>query len=129
MRTLFLILFLSASVLAADMDKLLNAIEQVESRGDANAVGDSGLAIGAFQIHPIMVRDVNRFSKVKFVLADRLDREKSREICRLYLKHYASGKNFEVMAACWNSGPRGEQKLKTNKNVQNYVKKIQAELK
>ena len=42
------------------LDNLLDAIEWVESRGDANAVGDGEAAIGAYQIHKIYVDDVNR---------------------------------------------------------------------
>jgi len=42
------------------LEDLLNAIEQVESGGDSNAVGDGGAAIGSFQIHKIYVDDVNR---------------------------------------------------------------------
>ena len=41
-------------------EDLMDAIEQVESGGNANAVGDGGAAIGAFQIHKIYVDDVNR---------------------------------------------------------------------
>jgi len=50
-------LFLSLSVSQAQyedmpMDCLVEAIIQVESRGDSTAVGDRGFAIGVLQIWP-----------------------------------------------------------------------------
>ena len=35
-----------------DLDKLVQAIRKIESNGVTNAIGDSGQALGAFQMHP-----------------------------------------------------------------------------
>lgn len=169
---------------------LLDAIEQVESGGDANAVGDierydiggwsyfptvwteeekanisqdhsmpeyngwicvpgypavkllpdkdpnDGLfnaeianAVGSFQIWTIYVDDVNRITgKVRkteygdypyYRYFDRWCPKKSREMARIYLKHYATKKRlgrkptFEDMARIHNGGPDGWKKEST----------------
>ena len=82
----------------ATFDDLLDAIEQVESGGDANAVGDDGWAVGAYQIHKIYVRDTNRILGYdKFTYEDRWDRDKSREMTSIVIQHYGKG-DIETMA-------------------------------
>ena len=65
---------------------LVTAIIYVESRGNDSAIGDRQLvgneAVGALQIRPIMVREVNRICRIigshqRFTLKDRFDRDKS----------------------------------------------------
>ena len=41
-------------------DLFVEAVIWRESRGDSNAIGDNGKAVGVLQIHPIMVREANR---------------------------------------------------------------------
>ena len=103
-------------------DDLLDAIEQVESGGDANAIGDNGNAIGSFQIWEIYVSDVNRISGKQYKFSDRYSREKSKEMVRTYLSHY--GGTIEEMARKHNGGPQGHKKASTLK----YWEKIKAEL-
>ena len=103
-------------------EDLLDAIEQVESGGDANAIGDNGNAVGSFQIWRIYVSDCNRISGKKFKFSDRLSREKSREMVGIYLTHY--GGTIEEMARKHNGGPNGHKKQSTEK----YWLKIKAEL-
>ena len=93
---------------------LLDAIEWVESRGDANAMGDwvtlgviryteanepilakEAWAIGAYQIHKIYVDDVNRIMEktwitppVFFSYNDRWNKYQSREMVLTYLRYY-----------------------------------------
>jgi len=107
--------FLSLAAGRADRyARLLPAIEQVESGGKSDAVGDGGKAVGILQIHPIMVKDVNRIlGEERFTLADRLDPAKSREMFRIYSEHYSKGQSDEVLARRWNSGPKGEKKSAT----------------
>lgn len=79
------------------IETLLDAIEWVESKGDVNAVGDSGEAIGAYQIHKIYVRDANRILGYdKFTYEDRWDRDKSRAMTSIVIQHY--GDDIETMA-------------------------------
>jgi hypothetical protein len=92
---------------------LLDAIEWVESKGDPWAVGDNGDAVGAYQIHEIYVRDVNRIGLLghNFDFQDREDPVKSRKMVTIYLKHY--GGTFEEMARKHNGGPQGHKKEST----------------
>ena len=93
-------------------DDLLDAIEWVESKGDSNAVGDGGEAVGSFQIWEIYVDDCNRISHGKtFYYIDRYSRKESREMVTIYLKHY--GGTFEEMARKHNGGPQGHKKEST----------------
>ena len=102
---------------------LLNAIEWVESKGDVNAIGDSGRAVGCMQIHKIYVRDVNRILGYdKYTYADRYDRAKSREMARVYFNHY--GGTVEEMAKKFNGGPMGHKK----KSTESYWEKVKARM-
>ena len=122
----FRILFLTAvicalligveSCRAANMDDLLNAIEQIESGGNSNAVGDNGKAVGAYQIWPIMVKEVNRIlGKDRYCLKDRLDRNKSREMCRIFLMNCKKGLSLPDLGRCWNGSYDGYKKESTKK--------------
>lgn len=91
-------------------EDLLDAIEWVESRGDANAVGDNGEAIGAYQLHKIYVDDVNRIWGSNLTYEDRWDKNTSRLITKMYLLHYfpeMPESGFEILARMHNSGPDG----------------------
>jgi hypothetical protein len=96
------------------VDTLLLAIEQVESSGRTNAVGDGGRAVGCLQIHKIMVDDINRIlGRREFFYRDRMDRKKSFIMAGIYLGHYGKGKTREQQARIWNGGPRGHKKQST----------------
>ena len=109
-------------------DDLIAAIIQVESSGNDNAVGDGGKAVGAFQIHPIMVEDVNRIAgDTKYTLDDRTNRAKSRAMFLTYSRHYAkhhSDWTNEGIARRWNSGPKGHTKQVSEK----YWAKVRKQL-
>jgi len=95
-------------------EDLLDAIEFVESGGNASAIGDNGNAVGSFQIWKIYVDDVNRIrGNDKYSYTDRLDRSKSRDMATIYLNHY--GGTFEEMARKFNGGPNGHKKEATLK--------------
>ena len=107
---------------------LLDAIEYVESKGDVNAIGDKGQAVGCMQIHPIMVKDVNRIlRRTEYTLNDRYDREKSHQMCTTYLNHYCKNMKPEDAAACWVAGPDGYLQ-KDNPIVKKYIEKIKSYL-
>ncbi|HPM74148.1 MAG TPA: transglycosylase SLT domain-containing protein [Saccharofermentans sp.] len=99
----------------------IEALIDVESKGNPKAIGDGGKAFGALQIHKICIDDVNRVYGTSFVHEDAFDVEKAKEICRLYLSHY--GKHYErtekktltyeVLARIWNGGPKGYKKEAT----------------
>ena len=95
------VVFVSATCFCGEVtEELLDAIEQVESNCNPNAIGDKGNAVGSFQIWKIYVKDVNRILdlnnvKRKYTYEDRYSRKKSREMVRIYLEHY--GKRYEKL--------------------------------
>jgi len=123
--------FLAAVLLAlfaartegAETDDLWAAVCWKESRGNAQAVGDGGLAVGIAQIHPICVADTNRICRLlgladRFTLADRLSPKRSRRIFDIYTSFYAlrwrlrSGRGeapLSILARIWNGGPDGPE--------------------
>ena len=127
-------LFLSLSVSQAQyedmpMDCLVEAIIQVESRGDSTAVGDRGFAIGVLQIWPIMVREVNRIlekdgSDVRYVYNDRYSVKKSIEMFHIWRGYYHTNSDWETIARCWNGGPSGSSHHRTKC----YWNKVRKEL-
>lgn len=108
-------------------DALIYALIAVESGGKDDAIGDGGKAVGCLQIHEILVEDVNRIIDIKgkgglrFTAKDRINRESSIAMCRIYLEHYTSPMNLphrptlEDMARIWNGGPMGWKKPATVK--------------
>jgi hypothetical protein len=110
--------------------KLVRALIQVESSGNDSCVGDKHMiipSIGCLQIRPIMVREVNRILKIqqsnkRFRYKDRWSRNKSIEMFNIWKDHYHSESSDEVIARCWNGGPRGWEKKSTIK-YWNKVKK------
>ena len=108
----------------AELDRLIPALIQVESGGNDSAVGDSGKAVGALQIWPIYVKDVNRIAGTHYTLNDRYDRAKSIAMTRIYLSHYGRGKTIEQVARIHNGGANGHKKKETLK----YWNKVRKEL-
>ena len=112
-----------------DRTELVNALIQVESNGNTNAIGDNGAAVGVLQIQPIMIREVNRILKLKksdkrFKRKDRFDREKSIEIFTIWAEFHHKDSDYETIARNWNGGPDGFEQACTEK----YWKKVQIEL-
>ena len=112
---------------------LVSALILVESRGNDSAIGDRHLvgneAVGALQIRPIMVREVNRILKIqksdkRFTLKDRYDREKTIEMFYVWKNFHHKDSDFETIARNWNGGPRGYRSSRTLK----YWNKVQKEL-
>lgn len=114
------------------IELLIEAMIQVESRGDSLAVGDRHLevpSVGVLQIRPIMVKEVNRILKkysepAKYTLEDRYSREKSIEMFRIWKAWHHSQSTFEKIARCWNGGPNGHK----NPATLSYWNKVQAYL-
>jgi len=114
-----------AQVPESDMVRLLAAIKQVESGGDANAIGDQGKALGAFQIWESYWRDgVAYVPSIGGGYQDCKDSKYAEFVVRAYLARYApKGKTvtLEMLARIHNGGPRGYLKPATLK----YWVKIQ----
>lgn len=115
-----------------EINILLDALIQVESKGDSSAIGDTHMdvpSVGVLQIRPIMVREVNRIlkkkkSKKRFKLKDRFSRTKSIEMFMIWKDYHHPNGGFEEIARCWNGGPRGIK----NKRTEHYWAKVQIEL-
>lgn len=119
------ILLIALCLSSTPLEKTLDAICQVES-GGRDVVGDGGLARGPFQIHPIVVRDVNRILGAPvFGLADRSDPLAAREMARVYCRHYEPCGNAESWSRLWNSGPNWRAKKHL---TDGYVKKVKKEM-
>ncbi len=77
---------------------IIAALVQIESGGNPTAVGDNGRAVGILQMWPIAVEEANRIEQIfarreqrparTWTLDDRLDPQKSREMCEITLLHY-----------------------------------------
>jgi len=103
---------------------ILPLLAQVESNHNPDAIGDGGQAVGILQIHPIMVRDVNRIvGSERFSLADRYDVRESYTMAAVFFLHYGRravrGQTREAsvvtLARMWNGGPRGHHKQATRR--------------
>ena len=110
-------------------DQLVHAMINVESRGNDSAYCESEKAVGCLQIRPIMLREVNRLLKrsgneERFSLTDRWSREKSIEIFDTWRSLSHPDDSDEVIARCWNGGPRGWKRTATDR----YWEKVTAYL-
>ena len=90
---------------------ILNAIIQVESRGNPKAHATGEDAVGILQIRKCMVDDVNRIlqkrgASLRYTYNDRWDENKSKEMFDIFCTYYGLS-TAEEMARCWNGGPRG----------------------
>lgn len=91
---------------------LLAAIVAVESGGNDLARGSRG-ELGALQIRPALVRDVNRIHGTNYQHREMTNRAVAVRVCVLYVEHYAPNASPETQARVWNGGPRGAQRGKT----------------
>ena len=117
----------------ANTEVLINALIEVESLGNDSAIGDTHLigneAVGALQIRPIMIREVNRILKIqkltkRFKRKDRYNRTKSIEMFMVWKDYHHPEGGFETIARNWNGGPKGYK----NKRTEKYWVKVQIEL-
>ena len=98
----------AAQEVICTFDDMLDAIEWVESKGDAEAIGDNGKAVGSFQIWKIYVDDCNRILKIngeskRVTYVDRYDPEESRKITAYVTSHYAN--------ATWKDKPHTQMQF------------------
>ena len=84
---------------------LLSALIQIESHGNDQAKGRHG-ELGALQIKPIMVRDVNRIMGTHYAHTQVTNRATSIFIANAYLAHYGRNLSDESLARIWQGGPK-----------------------
>ena len=86
-------------------DRVIEAIIQVESRGNPNAYNPNGDCCGILQIRQVLVRDVNRIlGYEKYSLQDRFDAEKSKEMFRIIQSYYNKKNDINLAIRMWNVG-------------------------
>lgn len=107
-----------------DWSKVIDAIIQIESKGNAKARNPIGDCCGILQITPTLVKDVNEYLKMKkskkrYTLADRYNVQKSKEMFILYQERYNKTNDVEKAIRLWNGGC-GYSVAKTN----GYLKKV-----
>ena len=103
-------------------EPVMEAIIQVESGG--NRFAKSGKSVGAMQITPICVKEVNLYLKqlnIKkaYTLKDRFSVEKSKEIFLLIQKRHNPKNNVERAIRAWNGCLRYSKK-----GTQRYYEKV-----
>ncbi len=98
-------------------DRLINAIINVESKGDTLAYNPIEMASGAMQIRPIRLRDYNRRTGSNYTGEDCFKLRVSKEIF-LYYAMRIKYPNYELIAREWNGSGRSTldywKKVKTN---------------
>ena len=102
---------------------LLSALIQIESGGNDHARGRHG-ELGALQIRPIMVRDVNRIIGTSYTHQQVTNRATATFIANAYLSHYGKNLSDESLARLWQGGPRGAKKSSTRA----YARRVMREL-
>jgi len=105
---------------------LIAAIIAVESGGNDWARGRAG-ELGALQIRPCVVRDVNQHFGLRYKHSDMTNRAAAIHVFDCYMKMYATDKRLgravtdSDRARIWNGGPNGWKK----KSTKSYSKKVQ----
>ena len=134
MRKIFMIASMSLAALMLyaktpgfDWNPVMDAIIQVESGGNPNAV--SGNSVGVMQITPILVEDCNQIlrrkkSKKRYTLADRYSAAKSKEMFLLIQSYYNPMNSIEKAIRSWNGGVHYSVRA-TNR----YYKKVMNKMK
>ena len=102
---------------------LLSALIQIESNGNDQAKGRHG-ELGALQIKPILVRDVNRLMGTHYTHAQVTNRATATFIANAYLSHYGRNLSDESLARLWQGGPKGLRKPSTRA----YGRRVMREL-
>ena len=104
---------------------LLSALIQIESGGNDLAKGRHG-ELGALQIRPIMVRDVNRIMGTRYTHQQVTNRTISIFIANAYLSHYGKHLSDESLARLWQGGPKGLRKTSTRAYARRVMRKLHA---
>ena len=118
------VILLQAKSPSFNWDPVMDAIIQVESGGNPNAV--SGNSVGVMQITPI--QDCNQIlerkkSKKRYTLSDRYSAKKSKEMFLLIQSYYNPMNNVEKAIRLWNGGVNYSVRA-TNRYFQKVMNKM-----
>lgn len=105
-----------------DWDPVIDAIMQVESRGNVNA--RNGIYCGPLQISPALVNEVNNILKrrnvgKRYSMNDRFNLQKSKEMFIVIQSYYNPENNVERAIRSWQGGIRYKVK-----STQRYYEKV-----
>ena len=109
--------------------ELLAALIAVESGGNDLARGRHG-ELGALQVRPCVVRDVNRIAGTHYRWAEMTNRWAALGVFRIYTGHYCTEDRLgrpatsQDLARVWHGGPDGWKRRKTVA----YWKRVQARM-
>jgi hypothetical protein len=106
---------------------LLSALIQIESNGNDHARGRHG-ELGALQIRPIMVRDINRIMGTHYAHQQVTNRAIAVFIANAYFAHYGRNLSDESLARLWQGGPRGAKKSFTRAYGKRVMREIDRQL-
>lgn len=114
----------SITTKAHDWNPVINAVIQVESKGNPRAFNKNGNCAGILQITPGLVKECNNILKAKgsskrYSLSDRYDVEKSKEMFILVQERYNKECNIKKAIRIWNGGPNY-----SIKKTQKYLDKV-----
>ncbi len=109
-----------------DWTPVVDAMIQVESRGNANAC--HGQYAGVLQMSPAVVRACNMILKKqgsikRYTLRDRFSEKKSREMFAVFMSYYNPTNNVEKAIRMWNGGP-GYSVKGTNRYYRTVMKYV-----
>jgi hypothetical protein len=109
--------------------ELLAALIAVESGGNDLARGRHG-ELGALQVRPCVIRDVNRIKGTRYRWAEMTNRWAALGVFRIYTGHYCTEERLgrpvtsQDLARVWHGGPNGWKRRKTVA----YWKRVQARM-
>jgi hypothetical protein len=98
--------------------ELLAALIAIESGGDDQARGRRG-ELGALQVRPCVVTDVNRIAGTSYRWAEMTNRWAALGVFRIYTGHYCSTERLgreatnQDVARVWHGGPDGWKRRRT----------------
>ena len=104
---------------------LLSALIQVESHGNDLARGRHG-ELGALQIKPILVRDVNRIMGTSYTHTQVTNRATATFIANAYLSHYGRNLSDESLARLWQGGPKALKRSSSRAYGKRVMRKLQS---
>jgi len=102
---------------------LLSALIAVESNGNDHARGRHG-ELGALQIKPILVRDVNRIMGTSYAHAQVTNRATATFIAHAYLSHYGRNLSDESLARIWQGGPKALKRSSSRAYGRRVMRKL-----
>ena len=104
---------------------LLSALIQIESGGNDLAKGRHG-ELGALQIKPIMVRDVNRIMGTHYAHQQVTNRAISIFIAESYFAHYGKHLSDESLARLWQGGPKALKRSSSRAYGRRVMRELQS---